>query len=132
MRISDWSSDVCSSDLSRLMIVERSRRQIEAKSPLSRGEPEAEAEAFKALVDKLMPEDALFGGSPIAEALTHRQSRILNKGGTAGLKEATGRLLPTLADPVRKATYLLALSESRLAGSLGDEIGRQLEEIGRA
>src|SRR3546814_21002184 len=76
-----------------------------------------------------MPEDALFGGSPIAEALTHRQSRILNKGGTAGQKEATGRLLPTLADPVRKATYLLALSDSRLAGSLGDEIGRHLEGL---
>lgn len=115
---------------SRLMIVERIRRQIEAKSPLvGRGEPEDEAEALKGLVDKLMPDDALFGGSSIAEALTHRQSRILNKGGVAGLKEATGRLLPTLSDPVRKAAYLLALSESRLAGTIGDEIGRQLEGL---
>src|SRR3546814_15521841 len=63
---------------SRLMIVERIRRQIEAKSPLSRGEPEAEAEAFKALVDKLMPEDALFGGSPIAEALSSDERRVGN------------------------------------------------------
>jgi len=114
---------------SRSMIVERIRRQIEAKSPLARGEPEDEAVAFKGLIDKLIPEDALFGGGPIAEALTHRQSRILNKGGVAGLKEATGRILPTLLDPVRKASYLLALSESRLAGSIGDEISLHLEGL---
>jgi len=114
---------------SRAMLVERVRRQLEAKSPLARGEPEEEAEAFRSLIDKLMPEDDLFGGGSIAEALTHRQSRILNKGGVAGLKEATGRLLPSFADPARKAAYLLALSESRLVESIGDEISMQLEGL---
>lgn len=114
---------------SRAMIVDRVRRQIEAKSPLARGEQEGETEAFRLLIEKLMPEDVLFGGSPIAEALTQRQSRIINKGGVAGLKEATGRMLPALADPARKAAYLLALSESRLAATIGDEIGLQLESL---
>lgn len=114
---------------SQAMLVDRVRRQLEAKSPLAKGEPEAEAEAFRALIDKLMPQDDLFGGSSIAEALTHRQSRILNKGGVAGLKEAAGRLLPAFSDPARKAGYLLALSESRLAGSIGDEISGQLEGL---
>ena len=114
---------------SQAMLVERIRRQIEAKSPLTRGEPEQEEEAFRSLIGKLMPEDELFGGGSIAEALTHRQSRLLNKGGVAGLKEATGRLLPTLADPARKAAYLLALSESRLASTIGDEISQQLEGL---
>lgn len=114
---------------SQAMLIERVRRQLEAKSPLARGEPEAEAVAFHTLIEKLMPEDDLFGGGSIAEALTHRQSRILNKGGVAGLKEAAGRLLPAFADPARKAAYLLALSESRLAGSIGDEIGQQLEGL---
>ncbi len=114
---------------SQAMLVERIRRQIEAKSPLTRGEPEEEEEAFRSLIGKLMPQDDLFGGGSIAEALTHRQSRLLNKGGVAGLKEATGRLLPTLADPARKAAYLLALSESRLASTIGDEINQQLEGL---
>lgn len=114
---------------SQAMLVDRVRRQLEAKSPLAKGEPEHEAEAFRTLVDRLMPDDDLFGGSSIAEALTHRQSRILNKGGVAGLKEATGRLLPTFADPARKAAYLLALAESRLVGSIGDEISQQLEGL---
>lgn len=114
---------------SRAMLVDRVRRQLEAKSPLAKGQPEEESEAFRGLIDKLMPDDDLFGGSSIAEALTHRQSRILNKGGVAGLKEAAGRLLPAFADPARKAGYLLALSESRLAGSIGDEISGQLEGL---
>ena len=114
---------------SQAMLVDRVRRQIEAKSALTRGEPEQEEAAFRSLIDKLMPQDELFGGGSIAEALTHRQSRILNKGGVAGLKEATGRLLPTFADPARKAAYLLALSESRLAGTIGDEISLQLEGL---
>ncbi len=114
---------------SRAMLVDRVRRQIEARSPLAKGEPEEEAEAFRMLIGKLMPDDDLFGGGSIAEAITHRQSRILNKGGVAGLKEATGRLLPAFADPVRKASYLLALSESRLADSIGDEITQQFEGL---
>lgn len=114
---------------SKAILVDRVRRQLEAKSPLTKGEPEQEAKAFAALIDKLMPQGALFGGSSIAEALTHRQSRIINKGGVAGLKEATSSMLPTLADPVRKATYLLSLSESRLAGTLRDEICQQLESL---
>ncbi|GHD58388.1 hypothetical protein GCM10017083_41280 [Thalassobaculum fulvum] len=114
---------------SQAMLVDRVRRQLEAKSPLARGEPDEEAEAFRALIDKLMPGDDLFGGGSIAEALTHRQSRILNKGGIAGLKEATGRLLPSFSDPARKAAYLLALSESRLVESIGDEISMQLEGL---
>ncbi|EDP63154.1 hypothetical protein BAL199_30292 [alpha proteobacterium BAL199] len=114
---------------SKAMLVDRVRRQLEAKSPLAKGEPAQEAEAFSQLIEKLMPSDVLFGGGSIAEALTHRQSRILNKGGLAGLKEATGSMLPALADPVRKVAYLLALAESKLAGSIGDEISQHLEGL---
>jgi hypothetical protein len=114
---------------SRMVLVDRMRRQLEGKNPLARGEPEQEQETFRGLIDKLMPNGELFGGSAIAEALTHRQARMLNKGGVAGLKEATGSLLPTLVDPVRKATYLLSLSESRLAPTIGDEIVSQIDAL---
>ncbi|NQW09922.1 MAG: hypothetical protein HQ481_08605 [Alphaproteobacteria bacterium] len=115
---------------SQIMLVDRVRRQLQGKSSLGRGhDPDEEAEAFKDLIDKLMPTDALFGGSVMAEALTHRQSRMINKGGVAGLKEATGRMLPALNDPVRKVAYLLSLSESTMAGDIGDEISMQLEGL---
>lgn len=115
---------------SQIMLVDRVRRQLQGKNPLGKGrDPDEEKEVFKNLVDKLMPTDALFGGSVMAEALTHRQSRIINKGGIAGLKEAAGRVLPTLSDPVRKAAYLISLSESKMAGDIGDEISMQLEGL---
>jgi len=114
---------------SRIMLIDRMRRQLEGKNPLTRGEPEHEHEAFRGLIDKLIPNGEVFGGSAIAEALTHRQARMLNKGGVAGLKEAAASLLPALADPVRKATYLLSLSESRLAPTVGDEIVSQIEGL---
>lgn len=113
---------------SRMVLVDRIRRQMESKGTLSREEGQEE-EALKGLVSRLMPDDTLLGGGPMAEALTHRQSRILNRGGANGLREATGRLLPTFGEPVRKAAYLISLSESSLAEIIGDEIALQLEGL---
>jgi len=114
---------------SQIVLVDRVRRQVESKATLSRAGGDGELEAFKGLIGKLMPDDSLLGGSPMAEALTQRQSRIINKGGVNGLKEATNRLLPSLGDPVRKAAYLLSLSESAMAETIGDEITMQLEGL---
>ncbi|MDF1791342.1 MAG: hypothetical protein P1U88_05490 [Thalassobaculaceae bacterium] len=114
---------------SQIVLADRVRRQIEGRATLSRAGGDDELEALKGLIDKLMPTDSLFGGSSMAEALTHRQSRIINRGGLNGLKEATNRLLPTLGDPVRKASYLISLSESSLAETIGDEIEMQLEGL---
>lgn len=112
---------------SQIVLVDRVRRQLESRSTLSRSGGDEEIEAFKGLIGKLMPADTLLGGAQMAEALTQRQSRIINKGGLNGLKEATTRLLPAFGDPVRKASYLLSLSDSTLADQIGDEIDMQLE-----
>lgn len=114
---------------SRIVLVDRVRRQVEGKAPLSRAGGDDEIDALKDLIGKLMPTDSLLGGGSMAEALTHRQSRIINKGGVNGLKEAATRLLPAFGDPVRKAAYLISLSESGLADSIGDEIDLQLEGL---
>lgn len=115
---------------SRIVLVDRIRRQVEGKAPLSReGGEEDDQQALKGLIDSLMPVDDLLGGGPMAEALTHRQSRIINRGGANGLREATGRLLPSFGDPVRKASYLISLSESAIAEIVGDEITLQLDGL---
>ncbi len=114
---------------SQIVLVDRVRRQVEGKAPLSHSGGDEEAEAFRALIGKLMPTDNLLGGGAMAEALTQRQSRIINRGGVNGLKEATNRLLPAFGDPVRKASYLISLSESTLAETIGDEIDMQLEGL---
>lgn len=105
---------------SQIVLFDRIKRQLEGVNPLSRGDREEEREVFCGLLNKLIPDVELVGGAPMAEAVTARQSMIINKGGQKGLKEAAATMLPSLADPARKIGYLLALLDC----SLGQELLR--------
>jgi hypothetical protein len=113
----------------RHMLIDRVCRQLESKAPLVSGDPEGQVDAFRDFLAKVMTDDDLIGGGEMAGALVNRQSRIINKGGLAGLREATGRMLPYFKEPVQKASYLLTLSHSRLGQDLGEEIGMLLEGL---
>ncbi len=115
---------------SRVMLMDRIRRQLMGKGTLSKGQEEGERERFKNILDRLVSRDEILGGPEMAEAVTERQSRILNKGGMAGLREATGRVIRALGEPARKANYLLSLHESKLGkGELADEIQNHLNTL---
>lgn len=115
---------------SQAVLFERVKRQLEGVNPLSRGDREEEREVFSGLLTKLITDVEVVGGPTIAEAVTQRQSMIINKGGQKGLKEATASMLPSLADPGRKAGYLLALLECALGQDLlRDDIDEHLEKI---
>jgi hypothetical protein len=115
---------------SRNMLMERIRRQLMGKGPLSKGQEDGERDRFKDILDRLVSREEILGGPDMAEAVTERQSRILNKGGMAGLREATGRVIPALGEPARKANYLLSLHESKLGkGELADEIQDHLNTL---
>lgn len=110
-------------------ILERVRRQLEGSAALAK-DKDAEKDAFRTVLDRIVPAGDLVGGPEMAEAITHRQSRIINKGGAGGLKEATAMVLPELQDPSRKASYLLALFESRIGQEiLKDEIDQHLSGL---
>jgi hypothetical protein len=115
---------------SRNMLMDRIRRQLMGKGALSKGQEDGERERFKDILDRLVSREEILGGPDMAEAVTERQSRILNKGGMAGLREATGRVIPALGEPARKANYLLSLHESKLGkGELADEIQNHLNTL---
>lgn len=115
---------------SRKMLMDRIRRQLMGKGALSKGQEDGERERFKDILDRLVSREEILGGPDMAEALTERQSRILNKGGMAGLREATGRVIPALGEPARKANYLLSLHDSKLGkGELADEIQNHLNSL---
>lgn len=115
---------------SKTVLVDRVRRQLEGLSPLSKGDREEEREVFHGLLNKLIPDINIIGGANMAEAVTTRQSTIINKGGQKGMKEAAASVLPTLADPGRKAGYLLSLLESKLGSEvLGAEIDNHLDAL---
>ncbi|MBT6138375.1 MAG: hypothetical protein HOH65_12965 [Rhodospirillaceae bacterium] len=103
---------------SQSVLLDRVRRQLEGINPLSKGDREEEREVFHGLLDKLIPDINIIGGAAMAEAVTARQSSIINKGGNKGMKEATASVLPSLRGPDRKTGYLLALLESDIGQDL--------------
>lgn len=115
---------------SQVMLMDRIRRQLQGKGALAKGQEDGERDRFKNILDRLVSRDDILGGPDMAEAVTERQSRILNKGGVAGLKEATGRVIPALGEPARKASYLLSLHESKMGqGDLAEEIQDHLNTL---
>lgn len=99
---------------SKAVIVDRIRRQLEGLNPLSRGDREEEREVFVGLLEKLIPDTDIIGGPEMAQAITARQSTIINKGGQKGMREAAAAMMPSLRDPARKTGYLLSLMESEI------------------
>jgi hypothetical protein len=115
---------------SQVMLMDRVKRQLSGKGSLSKGQDEEEREKFRGILDRLVSREEILGGPDMAVAVTERQSRILNKGGAAGLKEATGRVIPALGEPARKAAYLLSLHDSKLGkGDLAEEIQNHLNSL---
>lgn len=115
---------------SQAVLFDRVRRNLEGLNPLTRGDREEEREVFFGLLDKLIPDINVLGGASMAEAVTARQSTIINKGGQKGMKEAAASMLPTLADAGRKTGYLLALLESPLGQDvLRTDIDHHLDAI---
>lgn len=96
------------------VLFDRIKRQLEGLNPLSRGDREEEREVFFGLLNKLIPDIEMIGGAAMAEAVTARQSTLINKGGNKGMKEAAASMLPSLNDPGRKTGYLLALLECEI------------------
>lgn len=99
---------------SKAVLVDRVRRQLEGLSPLTRGDREEEREVFVGLLDKLIPDIEIIGGPSMAQAMTARQSTIINKGGNKGMREAAETMLPALHDPGRATGYLLAMMDSEI------------------
>ena len=99
---------------SKAVLVDRVRRQLEGLSPLTRGDREEEREVFIGLLDKLLPDIEIIGGPSMAQAMTARQSTIINKGGNKGMRDAAEAMLPALRDPARATGYLLALMDSEI------------------
>lgn len=110
---------------------EKIRTQLQGSGVLSLGhEPGDEGTRFRDILDRLVPEADIVGGPKMAEAVLNRQSRLINKGGMSGLKEATGAILPYLSDPLRKTGYLLSLKETELGQTeLAEDISQNFEDM---
>ena len=101
--------------ISQLILLERAEQQIAGSGKLSKEGETGEQERFNAILDRVITKDEVLGGAQMAEALTERQTRLINKGGLIGLKEAINTLIPSLRSPARKIALLLSLASSKMA-----------------
>ncbi len=101
--------------ISQLILLERAEQQIAGSGKLSKEGETGEQERFNAILDRVITKDEVLGGAQMAEALTERQTRLINKGGLTGLKEAINTLIPSLRSPARKIALLLSLASSKMA-----------------
>ena len=112
------------------ILTERVSQQIGGSAPLSKTGEEGERERFDAILDRLVISDGVKGGAELAQAILERQTRIINKGGLAGLKEAVTTLVSHLNSPARKIAFLLSLSESKKGiEQLGEHIAAQIDHL---
>ena len=101
--------------ISQLILLERAEQQVAGSGKLSKEGETGEQERFNAILDRVITKDEVLGGAQMAEALTERQTRLINKGGLTGLKEAINTLIPSLRSPARKIALLLSLASSKMA-----------------
>ena len=101
--------------VSQLILLERAEQQIAGSGNLSKEGETGENERFNAILDRVITKDEVLGGSQMTEALTERQTRLINKGGLTGLKEAINTLIPSLKSPARKTAFLLSIATSKMA-----------------
>ncbi|MEC7973648.1 MAG: hypothetical protein VX987_13215 [Pseudomonadota bacterium] len=101
--------------VSQLILLERAEQQIAGSGNLSKEGEAGEQERFKAILDRVITKNEVLGGAQMAEALTERQTRLINKGGLTGLKEAINTLIPSLQSPARKIAFLLSIAASKMA-----------------
>ena len=98
---------------SQRVLTDRVSQQIAGSAALSKTGEEGERERFTTIIERLIVKDEIKGGAEIAQAIIERQTRIINKGGLNGLKEAVITLTNQLNSPARKTVFLLSLSKSQ-------------------
>lgn len=105
----------------------RIAQQLAAPIPLSKDRPSEEEGEFFTLAQRLTPTDQqMIGDGVLAEGLSRRQARLINKSGPTGLREGAERICSLLTEPGRQARFLLDLAACREAPSIYDTITKLL------
>src|SRR3546814_18299520 len=110
MRISDWSSDVCSSDLTIAVIESREAAQIKGEVAAARARLKLAnsnlAREQRLFAQKVSPEQALIAARTAATetriALTQAQSMVSAAGVGGGRRTRIGTAAPTLGPNITR------------------------------
>jgi hypothetical protein len=113
-------------------LIDSLSRQLTLGRSLDRSDPAAEQHAFSTLTARLFRPDGLLGGPPMAEALTRRYVLFQEKGGRSGMQEAVDRMASTRTSAFDRVVYLVELAQSRLGGTLSEQLTNRLRQLTQA
>ncbi len=112
------------------VLIERVRLQLSGSNPLVRADPEQEVPSFRNLLDRLVPDgDQIFGGTDMVDALVQRKMRILNRGGAGGFRAAAAWICMVMLNPVRKARFLVALTQTPTGQQFPEETFGLIDDV---
>lgn len=114
----------------RSILLDRVRNELAGPNALTRGPASDEGNALHDLALRLVPAASeLIGGPDMAEALLERQSRIANRGGTAGRRDAVGAICRLLVDPARQIRFVLAVRDSSTGTAVAETVDDILDRL---
>ncbi len=113
------------------VLFDRLRGQLGQNAPLTKsGKVDEEEDAYRDLLMRLVPGDRpLLGGGEMAAALVERMTRLTNRGGVAGRKDAVEQIVQLLREPHRQLGFMFAVRESAIVMDVADTIDILLDRI---
>jgi hypothetical protein len=115
--------------VSRATILDRAHRQLRTPNALNRNETGKEHEEFKKVMLRLLGPSGFLLGAETAEALTTRQTRLVEQGGAAGRRAAIGNTFRAMPDRAYGVIYICELAGSELATEHAADMVEQLEAV---
>ncbi|MBM3549361.1 MAG: hypothetical protein FJX54_20685 [Alphaproteobacteria bacterium] len=114
---------------SRDILLERVRSELRGTNPLSKNDANAEIERFCEIIDRVLLDRGVAGGTGMAEALVHRATVILNVGGANGQREGVVWVLRRGPWLTANAHFLISIMNGRMAAALDDVPATKLEAL---
>jgi hypothetical protein len=116
---------------SKKVLFDRIERDLSGPIRLTNSEQTADdKQFFDQMVDRIITEDHVIGGRPMAAGLTGRWARLYNVGGAGGHNKAMQGMCEKLVTGKRVFVYLLALYDPKADPALKAAIEEQLKRKG--
>lgn len=113
---------------SKAVLFDRIERDLKSPVRLTNSdEPNADRDFFITLLNRVVTDHGVYGGTGMAFGLTERWARIINLGGASGRKKAMEEVRDKLTSTTRKFVYLIAMFDPEEDANLADAIISQLK-----
>ncbi|HTH16811.1 MAG TPA: hypothetical protein VL974_09180, partial [Magnetospirillum sp.] len=113
----------------REMLIDRAMRQLKSANPLYRSDPSKEAAAYAMVLERMITPTGLLFGPEGADALTWRQTRMVEEGGATGKRSAIQATFNAMPDKAAGLIYLCELARTDFAKEYLDDIIGRVERV---